>query len=59
MNGFVILGALIAAFATSFVASKLNRNPYTWGIAGFFFGIVTLLVLTCVHVLSENNNMKE
>ena len=59
MNEFVFLGALIAAFATSFVASKLNRNPYTWGIAGFFFGIITLIVLACVHVISENNNIKE
>ena len=52
---YLILGALIASFATAWVAKRLGRNPYAWGIPAFFFGIVTILVLVCVHVIQANS----
>ena len=34
----LILGVLFASY-TSKIAGRKGRNPVTWGVLGFFFGI--------------------
>ena len=45
---WIFVGLLISVALTAIcaaVASAKGRNPYLWGILGFFFGLITLIVV--------------
>jgi hypothetical protein len=45
---FVLIGGVIAAFLCGIIASMKGRNPIGWGICGFFFSILTLIVVLVI-----------
>jgi hypothetical protein len=42
---FYLIGGLIAAVICGLIAATKGRNPLGWGILGFFFSILTLIVV--------------
>jgi hypothetical protein len=42
---FYTIGGVIAAIISAIVAGTKGRNPIGWGILGFFFSILTLIVV--------------
>jgi hypothetical protein len=45
---FAIIGGIIAAIICGVVAMTKGRNPLGWGILGFFFSILTLIVIIVI-----------
>ena len=45
---FVAIGSVIAAVVCGIIASMKGRNPLGWGILGFFFSIITLIVVIVI-----------
>jgi hypothetical protein len=45
---FVLIGGFIAAIICAVIAVMKGRNPLGWGILGFFFSILTLIVITII-----------
>jgi hypothetical protein len=45
---FVLIGGVVAAAICAVVAAMKGRNPFGWGILGFFFSIVTLIVIIVI-----------
>lgn len=45
---FLLIGGFIAAILCGIIASFKGRNPLGWGICGFFFSIITLIVVLIV-----------
>jgi hypothetical protein len=45
---FLLIGGFIAAILCGIIASFKGRNPLGWGICGFFFSIVTLVVVLVI-----------
>jgi hypothetical protein len=42
---FTLIGAIIGAILCGFVAAHKNRSVLLWAILGFFFSILTLIVI--------------
>lgn len=42
---FYTIGGVIAAIISAIIAGTKGRNPFGWGILGFFFSILTLIVV--------------
>ncbi|HTQ22649.1 deoxyribodipyrimidine photolyase [Mycobacterium sp.] len=45
---FVLIGGFIAAVICALIAAMKGRNPLGWGILGFFFSILTLIVIVII-----------
>jgi hypothetical protein len=45
---FYLIGGLIAAVICGLIAATKGRNPLGWGILGFFFSILTLIVVIVI-----------
>jgi hypothetical protein len=45
---FVLIGGVIAAIVCGVIAAMKGRNPLGWGILGFFFSIITLIVVIVI-----------
>ena len=45
---FVLIGGVIAAIVCGVIAAMKGRNPFGWGILGFFFSIITLIVVIVI-----------
>ena len=45
---FVLIGGFIAALICAVIAVMKGRNPLGWGILGFFFSILTLIVIVII-----------
>jgi Na+/melibiose symporter-like transporter len=45
---FVLVGSFIAAIVVAVIAGTKGRNPFGWGILGFFFSILTLIVIIVI-----------
>jgi hypothetical protein len=45
---FYFIGGVIAAIICGVVAATKGRNPFGWGILGFFFSILTLIVVIVI-----------
>ncbi len=45
---FLTIGGVIAAIISAVIAGTKGRNPIGWGILGFFFSIVTLIVVAVI-----------
>jgi hypothetical protein len=45
---FLTIGGVIAAIISGIVAATKGRNPIGWGILGFFFSIITLIVVIVI-----------
>jgi sugar phosphate permease len=45
---FYLIGGLIAAVICGIIAAMKGRNPFGWGILGFFFSIITLIVVIVI-----------
>jgi Na+/melibiose symporter-like transporter len=45
---FVLIGSFIAAIIVAVIAGAKGRNPLGWGILGFFFSILTLIVIIVI-----------
>ncbi|WP_293000786.1 deoxyribodipyrimidine photolyase [Mycobacterium sp.] len=45
---FVLIGGFIAAIICGVIAAFKGRNPFGWGILGFFFSIITLIVVSVI-----------
>ena len=52
----LFLGALAAGTLAAFIASRKNRNPVVWGVLGFAFGVIPVII---VAVLPRNRDMSE
>ncbi|MEP6860458.1 MAG: hypothetical protein ABJE66_07550 [Deltaproteobacteria bacterium] len=47
---------LIMAFATASIAGSKGRDRGAWGLLGFFFGLIALLVACC---LSDKRSLEQ
>jgi hypothetical protein len=45
---FLTIGGVIAAIISAVIAGTKGRNPIGWGILGFFFSIITLIVVIVI-----------
>jgi hypothetical protein len=45
---FLLIGGAIAAIICAVIAAMKGRNPFGWGILGFFFSILTLIVVIVI-----------
>jgi hypothetical protein len=45
---FLTVGGVIAAIISGVIAATKGRNPFGWGILGFFFSILTLIVVIVI-----------
>jgi len=45
---FYVIGGVIAAIVCGIIAVAKGRNPLGWGILGFFFSILTLIVVIVI-----------
>jgi hypothetical protein len=45
---FVLIGSFLAAVLVAVIAGTKGRNPLGWGLLGFFFSIVTLVVIIVI-----------
>jgi hypothetical protein len=45
---FFLIGGVIAAIICAVIAAMKGRNPFGWGILGFCFSIVTLIVVIVI-----------
>jgi Na+/melibiose symporter-like transporter len=45
---FYLIGGFIAAVICGVVAAMKGRNPLGWGLLGFFFSIITLIVVIVI-----------
>ena len=45
---FVLIGGFIAAIICGVIAATKGRSALGWGILGFFFSIVTLIVVIVI-----------
>jgi Na+/melibiose symporter-like transporter len=45
---FLLIGGFIAAIICAVIAAMKGRNPFGWGILGFFFSILTLIVVIVI-----------
>jgi hypothetical protein len=45
---FYLIGGFIAAVICALIAAMKGRNPFGWGILGFFFSILTLIVVIVI-----------
>jgi hypothetical protein len=45
---FLTVGGVIAAIISAVIAATKGRNPFGWGILGFFFSILTLIVVVVI-----------
>jgi hypothetical protein len=45
---FYLIGGIIAAIICAVIAGTKGRNPLGWGILGFFFSIITLIVVIVI-----------
>ena len=45
---FVLIGGFIAAIICGIIAATKGRSALGWGILGFFFSIVTLIVVIVI-----------
>jgi hypothetical protein len=45
---FLLIGGVIAAIICGVIAAIKGRNPFGWGILGFFFSIFTLIVVIVI-----------
>jgi hypothetical protein len=45
---FYLIGGIIAAIICAVIAGTKGRNPIGWGILGFFFSILTLIVVIVI-----------
>lgn len=45
---FYTIGGIIAAIICAVIAGAKGRNPLGWGILGFFFSILTLIVVAVI-----------
>ena len=45
---FYLIGGLIAAVICGLIAATKGRNPLGWGLLGFFFSIITLIVVIVI-----------
>jgi hypothetical protein len=45
---FLTIGGVIAAIISGVIAATKGRNPFGWGILGFFFSILTLIVVIVI-----------
>jgi ABC-type antimicrobial peptide transport system permease subunit len=43
--GFGFLWALVFALLSAWVAGRKGRSPLLWGILGFFFSLITLIIV--------------
>jgi hypothetical protein len=44
---FLVLASFIA-WATASIAGSKGRDKAVWGLLGFFFGLIPLIVICCV-----------
>jgi hypothetical protein len=42
---FLIISALAMGFISAYLASKRHRNPYTWFVVGFLFGLLGIFAI--------------
>jgi hypothetical protein len=47
---------LLVAYATASIAGSKGRDRMAWGMIGFFFGLIGLLVACC---LSDKRSLEE
>jgi hypothetical protein len=45
---FLTVGGVIAAIISGVIAATKGRNPFGWAILGFFFSILTLIVVIVI-----------
>ena len=45
---FALIGGLIAAIVCGFIAATKGRSAIGWGLLGFFFSIITLIVVIVI-----------
>jgi hypothetical protein len=45
---FALIGGLIAAIICGLIAAAKGRSAIGWGILGFFFSIITLIVVIVI-----------
>ncbi|WIM87611.1 deoxyribodipyrimidine photolyase [Candidatus Mycobacterium wuenschmannii] len=45
---FLLIGGVIAAIICGVIAATKGRNPFGWGLLGFFFSIFTLIAVIVV-----------
>ncbi len=45
---FLLIGGVIASIICAVIAAMKGRNPFGWGILGFFFSILTLIVVIVI-----------
>ena len=45
---FLLIGGVIAAIICAVIAAMKGRNPFGWGVLGFFFSILTLIVVIVI-----------
>jgi hypothetical protein len=45
---FLFIGGIIASIICAVIAAMKGRNPFGWGILGFFFSIFTLIVVSVI-----------
>jgi hypothetical protein len=52
---FYLIGGVIAAIVCAIIAATKGRNPFGWGLLGFFFSILTLIVI--IFIPSKRNRL--
>jgi len=52
----VLFIGLLVAYATANIAGSKGRDRFAWGMVGFFFGLIGLLVACC---LSDKRSLEE
>ncbi|MFZ0904636.1 MAG: deoxyribodipyrimidine photolyase [Mycobacterium sp.] len=45
---FLLIGGIISSIICAVIAAMKGRNPFGWGILGFFFSILTLIVVIVI-----------
>jgi hypothetical protein len=49
IKGIIVgIGSVIAAIVCGVIAATKGRNPLGWGVLGFFFSILTLVVIIVI-----------
>jgi hypothetical protein len=51
-----VLLALLSAFLCNMVATTKNRSRLVWTLAGFFFPVISLIIILILNDLPRDNN---
>ena len=54
----ILLGALLVGLLNAWLAQKLGRTVWAWGIAGFLFGLLSTAVLGLLELAKNVNDIQ-